>query len=150
MHNGAVTQHFDAAHPEALAVYCSDGRLTLAVEDLCEDLGHERFDTVTLPGGPALLVPAPADLSEVHVFSRATRFLIEGHGIKHVILLAHEGCGFYRSRCGSLADAAIHKMQLAHLLAAREVLLRQHPDLAVACYYARNEGGVITFDEVAR
>ena len=97
---------YDPSHPSTLAIYCSDGRFTHAVEDHCEDLGHERIDTMTLPGGPALLISGAADLSEVHVFSRAAHFLIEAHAIKHVFLFAHAGCGFYRTRFGRLDDVA--------------------------------------------
>jgi hypothetical protein len=144
----AVAQAFDPHHPSALAVYCSDGRFTDAVEALCRTLGHQRFDTVTLPGGPALLSPWPADLSEVHVFSRATEFLIESHGISYAVLLAHQGCGFYRSRCGRLGEDQIKGMQLEHLRAARKVLRRQHPDLHVACYYAQVVKEKVTFTVV--
>ena len=42
---------FEATHPEALAVYCSDGRFTDAVEELLHHLGYTRLDTLTLPGG---------------------------------------------------------------------------------------------------
>jgi carbonic anhydrase len=139
---------FDPLHPSALAIYCSDGRFTRAVEELCQKLGHERLDTMTFPGGPALLTHWPADLSEVHVFSRATHFLIETHKISRVVLLAHEGCGFYRTRCGAMADAAIKEMQLRHLRVAHKALAWRHADLEVSCYYARVDGREIAFEEL--
>ena len=139
---------YDPTHPSTLAIYCSDGRFTHAVEDHCEDLGHERVDTMTLPGGPALLTSGPADLSEVHVFSRAAHFLIEAHGIKHVFLFAHAGCGFYRARCGRLADEAIRRLQIDNLHAAYASLRRHFPQLAVTCCYATPEGNAVTFIDV--
>ena len=139
---------FDPHHPTTLAVYCSDGRFTHAVEDHCEDLGHERIDTMTLPGGPALLTTGPADLSEVHVFSRSAQFLIESHGIKHVFLFAHAGCGFYRARCGRLPDEAVRRLQLENLQAARASLRRHFPQLAVACWYVAADGDAVTFTDV--
>jgi hypothetical protein len=141
---------FDPHHPTALAVYCSDGRFTRAVEDLLRKLGHDRLDTMTLPGGPALLNHGPADLSEVFVFSRATRFLIEAHKITHAVLLAHENCGFYRARFGRAADERIRKVQIEHLQIAGATLARQHPGLAVACYYARIVNERVAFDEIKR
>ena len=101
---------FDPRHPSALAVYCSDGRFTRAVEALLRRLGHDRLDTMTLPGGPALLNHGPADLSEVFIFSRATRFLIDAHKIKHAVLLAHQNCGFYQARFGRLNEERIRKL----------------------------------------
>ena len=143
-----VSPPFDPRHPTALALYCSDGRFTHAVEELCHSLGHERFDTVTLPGGPALLTPWPADLSEVFVFTRASHFLIAAHEISHVVLLAHENCGFYRSRCGRIGDREIKKMQLQHLHAASTVLTRRHAELKTARYYAHVADGRIAFEEI--
>jgi hypothetical protein len=139
---------FDPRHPSTLAISCSDGRFTHAIEDHCDDLGHERVDTMTLPGGPALLTSGPADLSEAHVFSRAAHFLIEAHAIKHVFLFAHAGCGFYRARCGRLADDAIHRLQLDNLHAAHASLRRHFPEVAVTCCYAAPEGASVTFTDV--
>ena len=140
---------FDPTHPSTLAIYCSDGRFNHAVEDHCEDLGHERIDTMTLPGGPALLTSWPADLSEVHVFTRAAQFLIEGHGIKHVFLFAHQGCGFYRARCGRLPDEEVRRLQIQHLHAAHVALTRQHA-VVVTCCLVSTEGDTITFTDVTR
>jgi hypothetical protein len=139
---------YDPSHPSTLAIYCSDGRFTHAVEDHCEDLGHERIDTMTLPGGPALLISGVADLSEVHVFSRAAHFLIEAHAIKQVFLFAHAGCGFYRARCNRLDDAAISRMQLENLRAAHASLRRHFPEVAVTCCYAATDGAAVTFTDV--
>jgi hypothetical protein len=142
------THPFDPLHPAALAVYCSDGRFTRAVEELLSELGYERLDTMTLPGGPALLTHFPADLSEVHVFTRAAHFLIDAHAIKHVVLVAHEGCGFYKARCGRLADDAIKVLQVRHLREAAVVLRRQRPELEVGCFYAGVSGHEVTFTDV--
>ena len=104
-----MSPRFDARHPTALAIYCSDGRFTSAVEDLCEGLGHERLDTMTLPGGPALLTHWPADLSEVHVFSRAADFLIEAHAISQTVLLALIKKGLTREVAYKLVQDAAMK-----------------------------------------
>jgi hypothetical protein len=145
-----VALAFDQHHPTALAVYCSDGRFTRAVEYLLRSLGHDRLDTLTFPGGPAMFRSGPADLSEVFVFSRATRFLIEAHKITHAVLLAHENCGFYRARLGRQDDERIKRVQIEHLHAAGKALAQQHPGLQVTCYYARIEQGKVAFDEVWR
>jgi hypothetical protein len=142
-----VTEAHDASHPDALAIYCSDGRFTRAVERLLAKLGHHRLDTMTLPGGPALLSPWPADLSEVHIFTRAAHFLIDAHRIKHAVLLAHEACGFYRARSPRIAEAELQKRQIENLQSARKVLEQEHPDLDVACYYARVVNGKVEFEK---
>ena len=88
-----VAKHpFDASHPDALAIYCSDGRFTEAVEELLRHLGHARLDTLTLPGGPALLELNTAGFSQLETARTSSSFLIAGHGIKRVVL----GCRFHK------------------------------------------------------
>jgi carbonic anhydrase len=141
---------FDASHPKALAMYCSDGRFTRAVEALLRGIGHQRLDTMTLPGGPALLCTSAANLSEVDTFSRAAHFLIEAHEIAEVVLVAHQGCGYYRNRYSRLPAPQIERLQLEHLGAATKVLQRRHPELVVRRYYARVDGGAVSFEELAQ
>jgi hypothetical protein len=141
---------FDASHPKAMAIYCSDGRFTRAVEALLHVIGHQRLDTMTLPGGPALLCTSAASLSEVDVFSRAAHFLIEGHAIAEAVLVAHEGCGYYRNRFRLLPAPKVERLQLDHLGAASKVLQRRHPELVVRRYYARVDGGAVSFEELAQ
>jgi carbonic anhydrase len=138
---------FDERHPRALAIYCSDGRFTDAVELLLRSIGHERLDTMTLPGGPALLCPAGANLAEVDTVTRAAQFLIEGHAIAEVVLVAHQGCGYYRHRHTHLAPPRIETLQLEHLAAAATALLRRHPRLAIRRYFARVDSGEISFED---
>jgi hypothetical protein len=140
---------FDASHPKALAIYCSDGRFTHAVETLLRGIGHQRLDTMTLPGGPALLCTSAASLSEVDTFSRAAHFLIEGHEIAEAVLVAHAGCGYYRNRFRLLPAPQVERLQLDHLVAASKQLQRRHPELVVRRYYARVDGGALSFVEHA-
>src|SRR5258706_16213529 len=89
---------FEEGHPDSLAVYCSDGRFTRAVEIALQRLGHERLDTLTIPGRPAHLhkaTPREADRASVRLGSD---FLIKGHHIKSLVLFAHEGSGYYKER----------------------------------------------------
>jgi carbonic anhydrase len=142
-----MPEPFDPSHPQAMAVYCSDGRFTRAVESLLRHLGHERLDTMTLPGGPALLCTSAANLSEVDTFTRAAHFLIEGHHIAHVVLVAHEGCGYYRTRYSRMAAPQIERLQHEHLGTSAKVLTRRHPQLVVQRFYARVTNDRVVFEE---
>src|SRR6478736_99849 len=92
------TVPYDASHPDALAVYCSDGRFTHAVANLLEKLGYDRLDTLTIPGGPGLFEMGTSSLTDVDTVRKAANFLVVGHHIKHITLLAHEGCGYYKAQ----------------------------------------------------
>jgi len=141
---------FRADHPPALALYCSDGRYTGPVEELLLHLGHERLDTLTLPGGPGLLSMSSAAFVELDATKRGASFLIAGHGIRDVFLIAHEGCGYYRSRNPRKDPAAIARIQREDLRAAAGTIETSHANVATHLYYARPHDGRVTFDPVAR
>jgi hypothetical protein len=144
----SVKTRYEASHPHVLAVYCSDGRFTDAVEELASQLGHDRIDTLTLPGGPGLLNRWSADYLESDVVTRAAHFLIKGHDILEVLLLAHAGCGYYRARHGALGEEFVAEQQLKDLLAAAEELEKAHPGISVRCFFARTLGDRIFFEPV--
>jgi hypothetical protein len=143
------SERYEARHPHALAIYCSDGRFTRAVEELLARLGHERLDTLTLPGGPALLDVASALPSDRDAVSRGARFLVRGHSLRAVVLLAHQGCGYYRARHPTRPDDELQALQRAQLVSAAAVLKLEHPKLEVTAYYARVVDGRIAFEPVA-
>jgi hypothetical protein len=139
---------YEAAHPKALAVYCSDGRFTQAVEELCHHLGHPRLDTLTIPGGPGLLNLWAGSLLEADQIQRAARFLIRGHAIDHVVLLAHAGCGYYAQRYPGRPRADVERTQLDDLRAAARAVREARAGIAVALYYVRPDAGRVRFDPV--
>ncbi len=139
---------FDESHPDSLAVYCSDGRFTSAVEELLVSLGRERLDTMTLPGGPALFELTTADFAGLEAVRTAASFLVRGHAIKHVVLLAHEACGYYRSRNpGAEPQALLHK-QVSDLRSAAGWFHGAMPQLEIRLYYARITNAHVTFHVV--
>lgn len=77
----------------------SDGRFTHAVEALLAELGYPRLDTLTVPGGPAVLSIATASLGTFDVVRNALSFLVTGHAIAHVVLIAHDSCGYSGNTC---------------------------------------------------
>jgi hypothetical protein len=141
---------FDKKHPKALAIYCSDGRFTDAVEELVHGLGHTRLDVLCMPGGPALLDLGSASFSALEAMRTSASFLIRGHAIKHVSLIAHDGCGYYKERYRFETPEEIIKQQKDDLRIAAQWLVGSHPDVEIAMYFAKPEGSKIAFDEVTR
>ncbi len=138
---------FDATHPDALALYCSDGRFTDAVEALLRKLGYPRLDTLTIPGGPALLEMLSSDSASLIALRKSLSFLVVAHHIKHVVLIAHEGCGYYKSRFSYESKDAIEKRQLKDLSSAEGWLQKHHPTAEVAKYYARVHAARVSFEQ---
>jgi hypothetical protein len=127
---------FDKAHPAALAMWCSDGRFTRAVEELLASLGEERLDTLTLPGGPALLDTTSAGVGALEIVREAASFLIKAHATRNAVLVAHAECGYYRSRYRYESPEAMLRRQLADLRGAARWLTTAHAGLTVRCFFA--------------
>lgn len=134
-------------HPSTLALYCSDGRFTAAVAGLCMSLGELRIDTITIPGGPGLLDMAKLAVSERDVTLRALDFLIKGHGITRVVLVAHEGCGYYKRRYPKESDEQREKRQIQDLWSAAGTLHAKH-GVYVDAFFAHVEDSNIRFEQV--
>jgi carbonic anhydrase len=141
---------FEAAYPSALAVYCSDGRFTEAVDELLEQLGHPRLDTLTIPGGPGLLNHKTSGYSDCDTFSRSAEFLIREHHITTVVLMAHAGCGFYGRKFPDLSPEMIRERQIHDLRLAMHELGETHPRLRVEAFLAVPSGEHVRFDPVTR
>jgi len=138
---------YRASYPTALAVYCSDGRFTEAVEELLRHLGHQRLDTLTLPGGPGLLNPWASSVLEAQHVRHSAEMLIKNHGITEVVLLAHAGCGHYKALCPGLAPAEIKRRQLADLAVAANAL--DSDSVKVHRYWLEPDGERVKFERVA-
>lgn len=139
---------YRAEHPNALAMCCSDERFTEAVEELWRALGHDRLDTMTLPGGPGLLNTWSARVTDLDAVRRASAFLIEGHALTDVVWLAHARCGDYRARFGNRTADQLVARQLHDLrVAATDLRLRRRGG-RVRGYFARPEQNRVVFDAV--
>jgi carbonic anhydrase len=145
-----VPSIYNETHPDALAFYCSDGRFTRAVEELLLELGHDRLDTLTMPGAAGLIDPnGSARLADTSAVRRALSFLIEGHAIRSVILIAHQGCGYYKHRFPSETPEAIRARQNADLRNAAAWLKETHPGVRTSLHFAQIEDEHVLFLPVA-
>lgn len=139
---------YEAARVHAAAIYCSDGRVGEHFDQfLHEGLALPRYDRVALPGGPACLAGHPqAHLEEQGVVDEL-RFLVEAHGLKRVVLIAHENCAFYGVRLG-LDGRRMELVQRADLVRAAAVVRRVTGIDAVDGYFARLVERNIQFEPV--
>jgi hypothetical protein len=76
--------------------------------------------------------------------------LIRGHGIKHITLVAHDGCGYYKERYRFDTPEQIVKQQKDDLRTAAEWVAGSHPDASIVMYFAKPEGNKIAFEELTR
>ena len=144
------TTSYEETHPDVLAIYCSDGRFTRAVEELARQLGDSRVDAMCLPGGPGLFDIWSSSPLEARLMDDAAEFLVVGHRTRKVLLVAHEGCGFYLRRYTGLTPEARRARQEEDVLHAAVRLRERHAGVDVLTYFATPEGSSprVTFHEI--
>ena len=139
---------YERSRMHAAALYCSDGRIGEHIDDLLQNgLSLPRYDRVCLPGGPACLAGHPqAHLEEQGVVDEL-KFLTEVHGLKRVVLIAHQSCAFYGTRL-ELKEPRLELVQKADLVRAAAFVHRVTGLDHIDAYFARIVEGAMRFERV--
>jgi hypothetical protein len=141
---------FDNSHVPTMAVYCSDGRFG----EQCDDFLHNglklpRYDRIVVPGGAGCLAGHFSSFREEEGLLEQLRFLIKAHNTEHVVLIAHEDCGFYAGRL-RIPPAQAEAQQREDLQAAVRRICSISSGLKVDTFFARiGPDGAIRFELMA-
>jgi carbonic anhydrase-like protein len=137
---------YEQARIHAAAIYCSDGRVGEQIDGfLQEGLGLPRYDRLAVPGGPACLSGSLATFLEGRALEEALRFLIRVHDLRRVVLIAHEGCAYYRVWL-AVPEASIATAQRQDLEKALLAVRKLSDGLRVEAFFARPAGARIRFE----
>ena len=137
---------FDRERIQAAAVYCSDGRFGEQVDDLLQNaLQLPGYDRLVVPGGGACLASHFSTYREEEAALAQLRFLVDTHGLKQVVLIAHEGCGFYTERLHT-SPLQLETRQREDLEKAVSRVRGLMHGLTVTAYFARKQGDRICFE----
>ena len=136
---------FDDRRVRAAAVYCSDGRFGDAMDEFLHDgLGLPRYDRLAVPGGAACLAGHASAGQERRALERQLEFLIHEHALTRIILIAHDGCAFYKTLWTGWRT--VEQQQLMDLSRAASHLSTWNPGVEVDLYFARKAAGRIVFE----
>lgn len=109
---------YESRRLHAAAIYCSDGRVGEHFDDfLANGLHLPHYDRVALPGGAACLAGHTAAFVQQASVAEELKFLVDVHELERVVLIAHQGCGFYRASL-KLPDGLLEGQQRTDLAAA--------------------------------
>jgi hypothetical protein len=137
---------------EVLAVHCSDFRFQAGIREFLDHgLQLDRnYDLLVIPGGPQCLTSAKFLPKFAWVGRKWFRFLVKGHKLTRLILIAHEDCGWYRSLPRDYhSSAGPRERQEDDLRRAKELLLKEFPGVRVELYYAAlNDKDRVTVEPV--
>ena len=139
---------FGSQRIQAAAVYCSDGRFGEQFDDLVVGgLNLPRYDRLAVPGGAACLASHFQTYREEQAIAEQLRFLVEVHGLRRVVLIAHENCAFYSHRL-QVSPLQLERKQRDDMRKAVSRVRQIKSDLAVDAWFARLEGNEVRFDRV--
>jgi hypothetical protein len=136
---------FDERRVGAAAVYCSDGRYGEQMDEFLHlGLGLPRYDRVAVPGGAGCLAGHSVACQEKWAMEKQLEFLIKAHALTRVVLIAHDGCGFYKELWKGLRSA--EEQQGIDLEKAAERIRMWKTGLEVEAYFARRVDGRVVFE----
>jgi Putative carbonic anhydrase len=135
------TLAWDATRPSAAIITCVDGRWYHHFQEFARvHLGAgTRTDYLAVPGGiepMSLFDLVPKDFN---FFRRRIEALVEAHGTRRIVAIAHQDCAWYKSRkIGRITD--LREQQVSDLRRAAALLREWFPNVTVEIYFARLSG----------
>jgi hypothetical protein len=136
---------FDDRRIGAAAVYCSDGRFGEQMDEFLQrGLGLPRYDRVAVPGGAACLAGHMAAYHAKEAMERQLHLLINVHGLRRIVLIAHQECAFYRDIW--LGGKTLEEQQAIDLEKAAERIRLSDPQMEIEKYFARKAQGKVEFE----
>jgi hypothetical protein len=143
---------WDPERPETVVITCVDGRWYRHFQEFA----HVHLqagpctDFVAVPGGiePMTLIDlVPKDFN---FFRRRVSSVIEAHGTRRIVAIAHQDCAWYRSR-HFLSATEMRDKQIDDLRRAAAKLREMFDGVVVETYFARLSGTTpekVVFDVV--
>jgi hypothetical protein len=139
---------FVATGVQAAAVYCSDGRFGEQMDDFLHNaLKLPRYDRLALPGGAACFAGHFATYREEEGAVEHLKFLARAHRLTRLVLISHEGCGYYSERL-SVRPFDILSRQRDDLATAARRVRGVVRSMDVEAFLARHESQSIIFEPV--
>jgi hypothetical protein len=126
--------------PEALAIFCSDGRWAPAFDELLRrHLRLRRYDRYAVPGGPACLASQAGRAARDHI-----TLLVRYHRPQRIVVITHSGCALYQELIQADAEECL-RTQEQDLRLAVATLRGWFPGVTVEGYLATRSGNTPTF-----
>jgi hypothetical protein len=128
--------------PDTVVISCVDGRWRAHIQEftvkhLKADL---HADFLAVPGGIEPLTLFDLVPKDFNFFRRRLESLVEGHGTRRIVAIAHQDCGWYKTRTFLSLKIDLRERQIADLRRAAARLRETLEGVTVETYFARLEG----------
>jgi hypothetical protein len=144
---------WDPARPDTAIITCVDGRWYHHFQEFARvhlNAGP-RTDYLAVPGGIEPLTLIDLVPKDFNFFRRRLEGLVEAHGTRRIVAIAHQDCAWYRARKLGPVTIDLKDQQIRDLRRAAARLREMFPGVAIETYFARLGGTqpeTVVFDTV--
>jgi hypothetical protein len=144
---------WDPARPETAIITCVDGRWYHHFQEFARvhlNAGP-RTDYLAVPGGIEPLTLIDLVPKDFNFFRRRLEGLVEAHGTRRIVAIAHQDCAWYRARKLGPVTIDLKGQQIRDLRRAAARLREMFPSVTIETYFARLGGTqpeTVVFDTV--
>jgi hypothetical protein len=133
---------WNPSRPDTVIISCVDGRWREHIRAFAADhlKADEHADFLAVPGGIEPLTLVDLVPKDFNFFRRRLESLVEEHGTKRIVAIAHQDCAWYRTRTILSMRIDLRERQIADLRRAAARLREMLPGVTVETYFARLEG----------
>ncbi len=133
---------WDAERPQTVVVTCVDGRWYRHFQEFARE--HLKAgpctDFMAVPGGIEPMTLADDVPKDFNFFRRRLEALVDAHGTRRIVLIAHQDCAWYLTRMGAAPGDAVRAKQIADMRRAASWLRARFDGVVVQPYFARLSG----------
>ena len=132
------TLAWDPVRPDTAIICCVDGRWFHHFAEFARvHLGAgSRTDFMAVPGGIEPMTLSELVPKDFNFFRRRIEGLVEAHGTRRIVAIAHQDCAWYRARRLGPPGADLKDRQIADLRRVANTLREMFPAVLVETYFA--------------
>jgi carbonic anhydrase-like protein len=133
---------WDPQRPQTTIITCVDGRWYPHFQEFARvhlNAGP-RTDFVAVPGGIEPLTLVDLVPKDFNFLRRRLESLVEAHGTRRIVAVAHQDCAWYRARKFGPITIDFRERQIADLRRAASKLREMFAGITVETYFARLSG----------
>jgi hypothetical protein len=144
---------WNPGRPDTLIISCVDGRWFRHFQEFARMhlQAGERTDFLAVPGGIEPMTLFDLVPKDFNFFRRRIEALVDAHGTRRIVAIAHQDCAWYRARKIGPVTIDLRERQISDLHRAAGRLRSLFEDAAVETYFARLSGtdpARVVFDAV--
>jgi hypothetical protein len=130
---------WDPERPSSVIICCVDGRWFRHFEEFARahlEAGT-RTDYLAVPGGIEPMTLFDLIPKDFNFFRRRIEALVEAHGPRRIVAIAHQDCAWYRARKIGPLQIDLRARQISDLRRGAARLREMFPTVVIETYFAR-------------